>query len=83
MALSIRTPVKLRPALVPATEQPNIPNQVNESYLPDALTLSSTPTRTQTKANNNCACETCTKIGPKPPPVQGNVWVPAWALQRS
>ena len=90
MALSISTPVKLRPMLKPATEQQSVREQANGLHLPATPTLSSmatlsstpilTPTQTQMEQYDNCVCETCTTIGPKPAPIPRKVWVPAWML---
>ena len=94
LATSIQTPKKLREAeeetTLPEPEITETETQINQSQSstgPSTPALASTPTVSNKGAGSSkaedCNCDVCVQIGPKPAPIQGKKWVLllAWTLQ--
>lgn len=90
MATSVNTPKKTRPeappndsiALTPTNNESinDVPGPSRHQTSTPTSDVPSTSTATPT-IDVVCTCSICKQLGPKPPPVPGKSWVPAWTLQ--
>ena len=86
LATSVNTPQKFKPPQETASTNKSVksstPNLPSYSQKDVSTGSSAIIAASSTHESMTCDCNICKVIGPKPAPVSGYCWVPAWTLQK-